>query len=136
MGKRQKAIQETATAIIIDTETAPSSFENSEEYSALSEKLAEIRKIEGVIGYILRDSNSATIDLDDPDKTVEYALASSKAIHCAQRLSEEIDIKEVEFTIMESQAIKALFIAKGENRIDIFMQKTVDHNPIINEFSP
>ena len=135
MGKRQKAIQETTTTIILDNETTEPSPESSETYVDLSEKLAKIRKMDGVMGYILRGTYSATIDLDDPEKIVEYALLSSKTLASVQALAEGVDTGDVETALLEGQDIKAIFMQKGENRIDLFMQKNVDHAPILDEIS-
>ena len=135
MGKRQKVIQETTTTIILDNETTESSPESSETYVDLSEKLAKIRKMDGIMGYILRGKYSATIDLDDPEKIVEYALLSSKTLASVQALAEGVDTGDVETALLEGQDIKAIFMQKGDNRIDLFMQKNVDHAPILDDIS-
>jgi hypothetical protein len=39
-------------------------------FTNLSASLAEIRKLKGVLGYILRNNTSAIVDLEDADKIV------------------------------------------------------------------
>ncbi len=46
----------------------------------MQEKLQEIKDQEGIIGYILRSKKSASIDLKDPTKIIEYAVLSSTAL--------------------------------------------------------
>lgn len=45
------------------------------ETDILQEKLQEIKEQEGIIGYIFRNSKSASIDLKDPTKIIDYALS-------------------------------------------------------------
>ena len=43
----------------------------------LQEKLKEVKNQEGITGYIFRSSNSAAIDLKNPQKIIDYAMLSS-----------------------------------------------------------
>jgi hypothetical protein len=47
-------------------------------FASLSASLAEIRKLKGVNGYILRSSTSTIIDLTEQEKIIEYASLSSQ----------------------------------------------------------
>ena len=54
------------------TETAePIVIENATFESALRANLEEIRNYDGVVGYILKNTNSASIDLKDPAKITD-----------------------------------------------------------------
>ena len=50
-------------------------------------RLEDIKNYEGVVGYILRNSSSASIDLKDPTKIIDYAIISSSSIDAGQTLS-------------------------------------------------
>ena len=80
MVKKKKSIQETATTEVIDQETAVPAVEEDQAFTSLCTNLAEINKCKGVIGYILRNATSATIDLKEPSKLMEYASLSSQAL--------------------------------------------------------
>ena len=41
--------------------------------------LDDMKTKDGVVGYILRNTKSATIDLNDPTKLIDYAILSSSA---------------------------------------------------------
>ena len=132
MVKKKRSIHETEQAIIVD---APST-EEDQSFAELNTKLAEIRKTKGIIGYILRNATSATIDLKEPEKIVEYAILSSQALDSSREIAELFELGDVESILIEGKDVKALCMAIGENKIGIFMEKTVDHNNILKKVSP
>jgi predicted regulator of Ras-like GTPase activity (Roadblock/LC7/MglB family) len=136
MVKKRKSIHETTTTVMIDDESAVTSVEENQAFENLSAQLAEIRKCNGVVGYILRSATSATIDLKEPGKIVEYAILSSQVLESSHEISELFDIGDVENILVEGKDIKALCMTMGENKISIFMEKTVDHADILNRITP
>jgi predicted regulator of Ras-like GTPase activity (Roadblock/LC7/MglB family) len=136
MVKRKKSIHETSTTVIMEDETAVSSVEEDQTFTNLRTSLAEINKCEGVLGYILRNATSATIDLKDPAKLVEYAILSSQALDSSQEIAELFDIGDIENILIEGKDIKVLCMAIDENKISIFMEKTADHADILKRVSP
>lgn len=136
MVKKRKSIHETTTTVMIDDESAVTSVEENQAFENLSAQLAEIRKCNGVVGYILRSATSATIDLKAPGKIVEYAILSSQVLESSHEISELFDIGDVENILVEGKDIKALCMTIGENKISIFMEKTVDHADILNRITP
>jgi predicted regulator of Ras-like GTPase activity (Roadblock/LC7/MglB family) len=136
MVKRGKSIHETSTTVIMEDETAVSTVEEDQTFTNLRTSLAEINKCEGVLGYILRNATSATIDLKDPAKLVEYAILSSQALDSSQEISELFDIGDIENILIEGKEIKVLCMAIDENKISIFMEKTADHADILKRVTP
>jgi predicted regulator of Ras-like GTPase activity (Roadblock/LC7/MglB family) len=133
MVKQKRSIHETATTVIVDDVT---SSEEDQVFADLSKNLAEIRKAKGVIGYILRSTTAATIDLKEPEKLVEYAILSSQVLDSSREISELFELGDVESTLIEGKEIKALCLAIGENKISIFMEKNADHADILKKVSP
>jgi predicted regulator of Ras-like GTPase activity (Roadblock/LC7/MglB family) len=133
MVKQKRSIHETAETIIVDDVT---SSEEDHAFTDLSKNLAEIRKAEGVIGYILRSTTAATIDLKDPEKIVEYAILSSQVLDSSREISELFELGDVESTLIEGKETKALCLVIGENKISIFMEKNADHADILKRVSP
>lgn len=133
MVKQKRSIHETAETVIVDDVT---SSEEDQIFTDLSKNLAEIRKAEGVVGYILRSTTAATIDLKEPEKLVEYAILSSQVLDSSQEISELFELGDVESTIIEGKEIKALCLVIGENKISIFMEKNADHADILKRVSP
>ncbi|MBX5326160.1 MAG: hypothetical protein ACQXXH_04335 [Candidatus Bathyarchaeia archaeon] len=92
--------------------------------------LSELKSKEGIIGYILRNTRSASIDLNDPTKIIDYAVLSSSAIDTGDELSRTFDLGEIKHVIVEGKTAKLLSVTIGENNISVFMDKNVDHNQI------
>jgi predicted regulator of Ras-like GTPase activity (Roadblock/LC7/MglB family) len=133
MVKKKRSIHETATPVIVDDAT---SSEENQVFTDLSKNLAKIRKAKGVVGYILRSTTSATIDLKEPEKLVEYAILSSQAIDSSQEITDLFELDDVESILIEGKEIKALCMAIDENKISIFMEKDADHADILKRISP
>jgi predicted regulator of Ras-like GTPase activity (Roadblock/LC7/MglB family) len=133
MVKQKRSIHETAETVIVDGVT---SSEEDQTFTDLSKNLAEIRKAEGVIGYILRSTTAATIDLKDPENIVEYAILSSQVLDSSREISELFELGDVESTLIEGKETKALCLVIGENKISIFMEKNADHADILKRVSP
>jgi predicted regulator of Ras-like GTPase activity (Roadblock/LC7/MglB family) len=102
---------------------------------ALQEKLRSIKGREEIIGYILRGSNSASIDLKDPTKIVEYAILCTTAFETGQDLSTMFEIGEVDTIITEGEKTKILSRVINDHRLSIFMQKDVDHNKLCKDLN-
>jgi predicted regulator of Ras-like GTPase activity (Roadblock/LC7/MglB family) len=133
MVKKKRSIHETATPVVVD---GVNSSEEDQVFTDLSKNLAEIRKAKGVVGYILRSTTSATIDLKEPEKLVEYAILSSQVLDSSQEISDLFELGDVESILIEGKEIKALCMAIDENKISIFMEKDADHADILKRVSP
>lgn len=92
--------------------------------------LSELKSKEGIIGYILRNTRSASIDLNDPTKIIDYAVLSSSAIDTGDELAQMFDLGEIKRVIIEGKTAKLLSVTVDENNISVFMDKNVDHNQI------
>ena len=97
--------------------------EKDEETEMLKTKLESIKNMPEVIGYILRNSRSATIDAKDPTKIIDYAMLSSATIEAAEKLVDAFQLGEAEKITLEGNIAKLLSLSIGENSISIFMDK-------------
>jgi predicted regulator of Ras-like GTPase activity (Roadblock/LC7/MglB family) len=100
-------------------------------FANLSASLAEIRKLKGVMGYILRSNTSAIIDLTENDKVIQYAILSSQIQESSSEMAKQFHLTEVESVLVEGKKVKVLCMSMGENRMSIFMEKTATHAWII-----
>lgn len=100
-------------------------------FASLSASLAEIRKLKGVIGYILRSSTSALIDLSEPEKITQYAILSSEMYDAAQQIALHFSLGAPENMLVEGESVKVLCASMGENRVSVFMEKSATHAWII-----
>jgi predicted regulator of Ras-like GTPase activity (Roadblock/LC7/MglB family) len=134
MVKKKRSLNETVATIFIDDET-DAEAEMDDNFPDLRTNLAEIRKCAGVIGYILKDVSTATIDLQDPAKTVEYAMLASETLDSCEELRELFDLGDVENVLMKCKNIKLLCLALGDCTVSIFMEKTADQAEILRKVS-
>jgi predicted regulator of Ras-like GTPase activity (Roadblock/LC7/MglB family) len=100
-------------------------------FSNLAATLAEIRKLKGVLGYILRNNTAAIIDLTQKESTTEYAILSSQIHESSKRISKQFKLTDVESALVEGQTAKLLCMCIGENRIAVFMDKKCAHDWIV-----
>jgi len=116
-----------AVAVAVDE---PASAQN------LRANLEELNQCEGVIGYILRNSTSATIDLKDPAKLIDYAVLSSSAFDLSTEFSELFDLGEVENILLEGKNAKVYSLIVSGNKISIFMEKNADCEKVLERLHP
>ena len=96
-------------------------------------QLENIKSREGVIGYIIRASTSASVDLKDPSKIIDYAVLSGAALESGESLSREFSLGKMNYIVLEGRDVKILSLTIGEQKLSVFMEKTVNHNTIYRD---
>ena len=134
MGRKKIARSTTATVMVDDSSVTPT-LEGNQGFSELHASLAKIGKIPGVKGYILKNLTSAVIDLKNPAKLVEYALLTSEVADACHESSILFDLN-ITRAVVTGRKLKMLCMIIGENKLGIFMEKTVDHTDISNRIFP
>jgi predicted regulator of Ras-like GTPase activity (Roadblock/LC7/MglB family) len=129
MVKKKRSIQET-----VEVEE-PVAVEEATSTSSLRSSLDQIKAHEGVIGYILRNATSASIDLKDPAKIVDYAILSSSALDASKELTSLLELGDPRSVIVEGKSSKMLSVVVGDNKISVFMEKSVDSEAILRKLS-
>jgi predicted regulator of Ras-like GTPase activity (Roadblock/LC7/MglB family) len=113
--------------------------EDKKEKSDVEEKFKQsIEKInsrDGVIGYILRNSTSASIDLKDPTKIIDYAVLSSSAFEASEELSKTFELGDVKHSLIKGDSAKLLSFTKGENKVSVFMENEIDHKTVYKDLA-
>jgi len=99
----------------------------------IKQNIDKVKVKEGVIGYILRNSTSASIDLKDPTKIIDYAVLSSSALEASEELSNTFELGNVKYVVVEGNTVKLLSFTVGENKVSVFMEKDVNHNRIYKD---
>ena len=100
------------------------------EIEEMQEKLRKIKDQQGIIGYIFRGSKSASIDLNDPRRIMDYANLSSTTFDESRHMTEILELGEVESITLENEKTKLLSMNVYNHCLSIFMEKSVDHNKI------
>jgi len=128
--KRNSSANEAETELTNEVAVTSATDEDSA-FASLGASLAEIRKLKGVIGYILRGSVSAMLDLSELDKISQYAALTYQLNEASLEIARQLNFAEVESVLVEGENQKVLFMRIGENKISVFMEKSASHSGII-----
>ena len=126
---KKKIVQETA----VTDEPVEIEGTSLNDDDALRRNLEEIKAEEGVIGYIMRNSASADIDIKDPAKIIDYALLSSSALDASEELATLFDLGNVKNIVIQTSNVKVLSFKVNEAKISVFMEKDVDFNQFLRK---
>jgi len=99
----------------------------------IKQNIDKVKLKEGIIGYILRNSKSASIDLKDPTKIIDYAVLSSSALEASEELSNTFELGDIKHVVVEGNTVKLLSFTVEENKVSVFMEKNVDHKRIYKD---
>ena len=135
MAKKKKSMNETADTVFAE-ESAPivEAVEEKQVSQDLATRLSKMCERPEVLGFILRDTTTATINLKEPEKIVDYALLASQTLESSQEISQMFNLGDFESTLIEGKNMKTLCFVLDENRVNIFMEKDVDHAEILSSF--
>ncbi len=126
MAKKKKPVQKTATlteAIAVEESGVDS----------LRQDLEKVKELEGVIGYILRDSSIATINLEDPEKLVDYAILSSLALEVGDTLAERLELGDVRDVTLKGKDVKVISLTRDETKISVFVDKEDQYEKVLSK---
>ncbi len=112
-------------------DVALKSAEEDTAFASLGASLAEIRKLKGVVGYIMRGSNSAILDLPEKGEISQYAFLSYQLNDSTSEIASQLGIAEIESVLVEGKKLKVIFMKIGENKVSVFMEKNANHLSII-----
>jgi len=127
MTKKEKALGEQTVV------AEPVAIEEASSTDQLRASLEEIKGYEGIIGYILRNSTSAAIDLKDPSELIEYAILSSSALEAGEELSKTFNLGQVKNILVEGKEVKVLSFTIGDNKISIFAEKNANLEKVLEK---
>jgi predicted regulator of Ras-like GTPase activity (Roadblock/LC7/MglB family) len=120
-----------AETALTDAVAVTSAYDEDSAFASIGASLAEIRKLKGVVGYILRGSTSAMLDLDELDKISQYASLTYQLSESSLEIARQLNVAVVESVLVEGGNLKVLFMRIGENTVGVFMEKSASHSSII-----
>ncbi|MBY9013691.1 MAG: roadblock/LC7 domain-containing protein [Candidatus Lokiarchaeota archaeon] len=136
MANKKQSIQKTEPPVIVENELSIPVIEEDSLFKSLNNNLQNLKNLKGIMGYIIRNADSATIDLKEPEKLVEYAIFTSQVMDSSKELAELFDLGDLATILIEGEELKVLIMIIKENKINIFMKKSVDHINIGTKVSP
>lgn len=135
MANKKQSIQKTEPPVIVENELSIPVIEDSL-FKSLNNNLKNLKNLKGIMGYIIRNAASATIDLKQSEKLVEYAIFTSQVMDSSKELAELFDLGDLVTILIEGEELKVLIMIIKETKINIFMKKSVDHINIAKKVSP
>jgi len=136
MVNKKQSIQKTEPPVIVENELSIPVIEEDSLFKSLNNNLQNLKNLKGIMGYIIRNADSAIIDLKEPEKLVEYAIFTSQVMDSSKELAELFDLGDLATILIEGEELKVLIMIIKENKINIFMKKSVDHINIGTKVSP
>ena len=106
--------------------TEPVTIENAAPANNLHETLRELTTNREILGYILRNTTSASVDLKDSTKISEYALLSSSSIDASKELADAYELGNAKSITVEGKNTKMVSLTIDENKISILLEKNAD----------
>jgi len=103
--------------------------------TSLRAALDRIKSRDGIIGYIVRGPTSASVDIKDPSKIIDYAALSAEATESGEVLSETFKLGSIKSIVFEGKNVKMLLLKSGEQELTVFMDRSVDHDAVLRELS-
>jgi predicted regulator of Ras-like GTPase activity (Roadblock/LC7/MglB family) len=97
----------------------------------LAASLVEIRKLDGILGYILRNNTAAIIDLTEQDKIIDYAILSYQISESSSEISKQFNLTDIKSVLVEGKTVKVLCLNISDNQISIFMEKTANFDSLM-----
>jgi predicted regulator of Ras-like GTPase activity (Roadblock/LC7/MglB family) len=110
-------------------------IEVKEQRVDLRAKLERIKAREGVIGYILRAQTSASVDINDPSKIIDYAVLSASVFESVESLLDAFTLGKICNIVVAGSKLKVLLLTIGEHTVSVFMEKNVNHESICKELT-
>lgn len=130
-GKKKKGTMQVSET----AETAePITIEAATPENTLHDSLEEIKNYDGVVGYILKNTTSASIDVKDPAKIIDYALFSSITFESTEELSTLFNLDGVKDVIINGKNLKMLSLTLEKNKISIFLENSSDIGKVLKKF--
>jgi predicted regulator of Ras-like GTPase activity (Roadblock/LC7/MglB family) len=97
----------------------------------LAASLVEIRKLDGILGYILRSNTAAIIDLTEQDQIIDYAILSYQISESSSEISKQFNLTDIKSVLVEGKTVKVLCLNISDNQISVFMEKTANFDSLM-----
>ncbi|MBC7130256.1 roadblock/LC7 domain-containing protein [Candidatus Bathyarchaeota archaeon] len=97
--------------------------------------LDELKSYDGIIGYIIKNGNTAKIDLKDPSRLIDYVILSNSIKDAAEELAKTFNLGSIKYAVIEGKKAKIIAKTIGKNELNIFVEKTAKVDTIIDKLA-
>ena len=130
----KRGINVTETPLVITVERASLGQEKkSKDYANLHSILKEIREKSEILGFILKGSAYAAIDLDSNEDLGKFAILVSQLANFSKQVLNLHEEDFVRSVVLEGKELNVLCLNIRGNEIGIMMKKSKDDREIFNK---
>ena len=130
----KRGINVTETPLVITVERASLGQEQkNDDYANLHSILKEIREKNEILGFILKGSAYAAIDLDSNEDLGKFAILVSQLANFSKQVLNLHEEDFVRSVVLEGKELKVLCLNIRGNEIGIMMKKSNDDKEILNK---
>jgi predicted regulator of Ras-like GTPase activity (Roadblock/LC7/MglB family) len=130
MTKKKTSVVETPPESVVETPPTITIEEsnlsgNTEEdvFENLRGTLAEIRKNNEILGFILKNSAQAVVDINNAEELADLALLASQLFDSSEKLIDLFHAGTMKTVVLEGAKIKMICLCVGENQLGLIMEK-------------
>jgi hypothetical protein len=123
---KQKAVVGETSSEIPEDAALFSVGEDNSRFTHLADSMVEIGTLNGVLGYTLRNSTSAIVDLEE-EKLTDFALLANHIHEYSTQMAVSFELNDIESILIEGKDAKVLSLTVGETKLDILMERSADH---------
>jgi hypothetical protein len=134
MSKRAATTTELNPAFTVPT-SALATSEETRAFKKLLPILAEIRKKNKLIGFTLKNSTRAMIDLDKKEDLTQLSLLANQLFDSSAKLLNACKQGSMKSAVLEGSKMRVLCLSVSGNQISVFMEKTVDYDRIVEKLA-
>ena len=132
LGKRGMNVTETPLVITVERASLGQE-QKTKDYEKLHSILKEIREKNEILGFILKGSAYAAIDLDSNEDLAKFAILVSQLANFSKQVLNLHEENSVRSVVLEGKELKVLCLNIRGNEIGITMKKSKDDREILNK---
>ena len=130
----KRGMNVTEAPLVITVERASLGQEQkTKDYENLHSILKEIREKNEILGFILKGSAYAAIDLDSNEDLARFAILVSQLANFSKQVLNLHEEDLVRSVVLEGKELKVLCLNIRGNEIGIMMKKSNDDRKILNK---
>ncbi len=105
------------------------------EFKRLLPLLAEIRKKNEIVGYILKNSTHAKADVNKPEELSDLSILATTIFESSRTLLKSCKFGGMKTAVLEGSKMRVLCLNAYGNHVSIFMDRSVDCGRILEQLS-
>jgi hypothetical protein len=116
-------------------QSALAESEETRVFKKLQPILVEIRKNPNLIGFTMKNSTQAIVDVNKPEELAQLSLLASQLFESSRKLLTACNQRSMKRAVLEGSKMRILCLSIDGNQLSIFMEKTLDCDRIVEQLA-